>query len=148
MQFCAPSIARRMCEVEKPHRQECLCYLEDAVEVRKIVTFAEETLSEAGQPAEPPLRKVAVVAVREKSVRAALRAKILSPLTKASLELGRRISCHRRGSDGWPAGAKLWQGRPGGRRGRAGTRRGDAHHGVRKRDARSGRRREKPGFPR
>ena len=31
--------------------------------VRKILTFVDETRSEAGQPAQTPLRKVAAVAV-------------------------------------------------------------------------------------
>jgi hypothetical protein len=65
--------------------------LEDHLEVRKIVTFAEDTFSEAGRPAEPPLRKVAVVAV-VKNPFAQRYVEDLSPLTKASLELGKRIT--------------------------------------------------------
>jgi len=61
------------------------------LEVRKIVTFAEDTFSEAGRPAEPPLRKVAVVAVI-KNPFAQRYVEDLSPLTKASLELGKRIT--------------------------------------------------------
>lgn len=61
------------------------------MEVRKIVTFAEDIFTEAGQPAEPVLRKVAVVAV-VKNPFAGKYAEDLAPLTKASEELGRRIS--------------------------------------------------------
>ena len=61
------------------------------MEVRKIVTFAEDTFSEAGRLAEPPLRKVAVVAV-VKNPFARRYVEDLSPLTKASLELGKRIT--------------------------------------------------------
>jgi hypothetical protein len=61
------------------------------VEVRKIVTFIEDIFNEAGQPADPPLRKVAVVAV-VKNPFAQRYAKDLAPLTKASLELGRCIT--------------------------------------------------------
>jgi hypothetical protein len=61
------------------------------LEIRKIVTFAEDSLSEAGRPAEPPLRKVAVVAV-VKNPFAQRYVEDLSPLTEASLELGRRIT--------------------------------------------------------
>jgi hypothetical protein len=65
--------------------------VEDHLEVRKIVTFAEDTFTEAGRPAEPPLRKVAVVAV-VKNPFAQRYVEDLSPLTKASLELGKRIT--------------------------------------------------------
>jgi Amino acid synthesis len=61
------------------------------VEVRKIVTFSEDILSEAGKAAEPTLRKVAVVAV-VKNPFAGRYVEDLSPLTQASLELGRRIT--------------------------------------------------------
>jgi hypothetical protein len=61
------------------------------LEVRKIVTFAEDVFSEAGRPAEPPLRKVAVVAVL-KNPFAQKYVEDLSPLTQASLELGKRIT--------------------------------------------------------
>jgi hypothetical protein len=61
------------------------------LEIRKIVTFAEDSFSEAGRPADPPLRKVAVVAV-VKNPFAQRYAEDLSPLTEASLELGRRIT--------------------------------------------------------
>ena len=61
------------------------------MEVRKIVTFAEETFSEAGHAANPSLRKVAVVAVL-KNPFAGRYVEDLAPLTEASLTLGRRIS--------------------------------------------------------
>jgi hypothetical protein len=61
------------------------------VEVRKIVTFVEDIFTEAGQTADPPLRKVAVVAV-VKNPFAQRYVEDLAPLTQASLELGRRIA--------------------------------------------------------
>ena len=61
------------------------------MELRKIVTFAEDIFSESGKPAEPILRKVAVVAVI-KNPYAQRYVEDLSPLTKASLELGQRIA--------------------------------------------------------
>lgn len=61
------------------------------MEVRKIMTFAEDIFAEAGQAADPPLRKVAVVAV-VKNPFAERYAEDLTPLTRASLELGRRIT--------------------------------------------------------
>ena len=60
------------------------------MEVRKIVTFVEDTRSEAGRSADPVLRKVAVAAV-VKNPFAGRYVEDLEPLTKASLELGRRI---------------------------------------------------------
>jgi hypothetical protein len=70
---------------------KCLCYQEENVEVRKIVTFTEDIFSEADHPAEPILRKVAVVAV-VKNPLAQRYVEDLSSLTKASLELGQRIT--------------------------------------------------------
>jgi len=61
------------------------------LEVRKILTFVEELFSEAGRPAEPQLRKVAVAAV-VKNPFAQRYVEDLAPLTEASLELGRRIT--------------------------------------------------------
>jgi len=61
------------------------------MEVRKIVTFIEDVFAEAGLRAEPPLRKVAVVAV-VKNPFAGRYVEDLAPLTKASLELGQRIT--------------------------------------------------------
>jgi hypothetical protein len=64
---------------------------EGDLEVRKIVTFAEDTLSEAGKTAQPVLRKVAVLAV-VKNPFAGKYGEDLSSLTKASEELGQRIA--------------------------------------------------------
>ena len=61
------------------------------MEVRKIVTFVEDSFTEAGVPANPLLRKVSVVAV-VKNPFAGRHVEDLSPLTEASLELGRRIT--------------------------------------------------------
>ena len=61
------------------------------MELRKILTFAEEVLSEAGVSGDPPLRKVAVVAIVGNPFAGSYVAD-LSQLTDASLELGRRIS--------------------------------------------------------
>jgi len=61
------------------------------MELRKIVTFTEDIFSEAGQPADPPLRKVSVVAV-VKNPFAGRYVDDLSSLTEASLELGRRMT--------------------------------------------------------
>jgi hypothetical protein len=61
------------------------------LELRKILTFVEETSSEAGQLADPPLRKVAVVAVLENPFAGRYVAD-LSQLTDASLAIGQRIS--------------------------------------------------------
>jgi len=61
------------------------------MEVRKIVTFTEDIFAEAGRPATPHLRKVSVVAV-VKNPFAGRYVEDLSPLTEASLELGRRIT--------------------------------------------------------
>lgn len=61
------------------------------MELRKILTFVEEASDEAGHPADPPLRKVAVVAVLENPFAGRYVAD-LSQLTDASLAIGRRIS--------------------------------------------------------
>ncbi len=61
------------------------------MEVRRILTFIEETRSEAGRVAEPPLRKVAVVAVIKNKF-ARQYSEDLSELTKASEGLGRMIT--------------------------------------------------------
>ena len=60
------------------------------MEVRKILTFTEEVFAEAGRPADPPLRKVAVVAVVRNPF-AERYVEDLAPLTKASFELGKRM---------------------------------------------------------
>jgi hypothetical protein len=61
------------------------------VELRKILTFVDEAAGEAGRSAEPPLRKVAIVAVL-KNPFAGHYAADLAQLTDASLAIGRRIS--------------------------------------------------------
>ena len=61
------------------------------MELRKILTFAEEIASEAGRAGEPPLRKVAVVAVLTNPFAGGYVAD-LSALTEASLDIGRRLS--------------------------------------------------------
>ena len=61
------------------------------MDVRKILSFAEDTFAESDRPADPPLRKVAVVAV-VKNPFAGRYVADLEPLTKTSLELGERIA--------------------------------------------------------
>lgn len=61
------------------------------MELRKILTFVEEATSEAGQRADPPLRKVAVVAVLKNPFAGGYVAD-LTELTDASLAIGRRIA--------------------------------------------------------
>ena len=59
--------------------------------VRKILTFVDELRSEAGQPAQTPLRKVAAVAV-VKNPFAGKFEQDLSALTEASAAVGREIT--------------------------------------------------------
>jgi Amino acid synthesis len=61
------------------------------MQVRKILTFVEESRSEAGQPAGVPLRKAAVVAI-VKNPFAGHFASDLSALVDASAEIGRELS--------------------------------------------------------
>jgi Amino acid synthesis len=61
------------------------------MDIRKILTFTEEAFSEAGQPGDPPLRKVAVVALL-KNPFAGGYVGDLKPLTDASLAIGERIA--------------------------------------------------------
>lgn len=61
------------------------------MEIRKILTFQEDTLSEAGKPAETPLRKVAVVAIVKNDF-AGRWVEDLSPYYEASAGLGQQIS--------------------------------------------------------
>jgi hypothetical protein len=61
------------------------------VEIRKFLSFVEEARSEAGRAAEPPLRKVAVVAVVANPFAGKWQAD-LSALTDASAPLGREMS--------------------------------------------------------
>ena len=61
------------------------------MEIRKMVTFVEDTRSEAGAAVEPVLRKVAVVAVVRNEFAGRL-VDDLSPYYEASVELGDEIS--------------------------------------------------------
>lgn len=60
------------------------------MEIRKIFTAVEESFSEAGRPADPPLRKVAVIAV-VKNPFAGRYQEDLGDLVRASAEIGRRM---------------------------------------------------------
>jgi hypothetical protein len=59
--------------------------------IRRILTFMDEVRQEAGQMTEPPLRKVAAVAVIGNPFAGRYEAN-LAPLTDSSLALGREIS--------------------------------------------------------
>src|SRR6266568_8266498 len=61
------------------------------MKIRKLYTFVEETLSEAGKAGEPPLRKVAAVAVVE-NPHAGRYVEDLKPMIDGSEELGRQLS--------------------------------------------------------
>ena len=61
------------------------------IEIRKVLSFVEEVRSEAGRPASPPLRKVAVAAIIANPF-AGRWVEDLEPLTKASEALGREIT--------------------------------------------------------
>jgi hypothetical protein len=63
------------------------------MDVRKVLSFVEDVRSEAGRKADPPLRKVAVVAVIANPF-AGRYVEDLAPLTDASVALGREI-CER-----------------------------------------------------
>ena len=60
--------------------------------IRKIITAIEETYSEAGQPEDPPLRKVAVIAIVKNPYAGKAYQKDLSSLTAASEALGVQIT--------------------------------------------------------
>jgi hypothetical protein len=60
------------------------------IQIKRTLTFCDEVASEAGQSVEPPLRKVAVVAVIENPYAGRFE-RDLGPLTKASEEIGRQI---------------------------------------------------------
>ncbi|MFT7597541.1 MAG: hypothetical protein ACI8TP_000461 [Acidimicrobiales bacterium] len=62
-----------------------------SLEIRKIVTFVEDTLAEAGESVDPVLRKVAVVAV-VKNRFAGRRVEDLSEFYGESVTLGERIA--------------------------------------------------------
>ena len=60
------------------------------MQIKRTLTFIDETGVEAGQPIDPPLRKVAVVAVIDNPF-AGRFVPDLKPLTDASAEIGRHI---------------------------------------------------------
>ena len=61
------------------------------MQIKRTLAFIDDVAIEAGQPVTPPLRKVAVVAVIDNPFAGKFE-KDLSPLTKASEEIGRRIN--------------------------------------------------------
>src|SRR5437879_9329171 len=61
------------------------------MKIRKFYTFVEDSMSEAGKPGEPPLRKIAAVAVVE-NPHTARYAGDLRPMIEASEQLGRELS--------------------------------------------------------
>lgn len=61
------------------------------MQVRKVLSFVEDVRSEAGQIADPPLRKVAVAAILANPY-AGNYVQDLAPLTERSLALGREIT--------------------------------------------------------
>src|SRR5215467_6600839 len=58
--------------------------------VKRVLSFSDEVSIEAGQPIDPPLRKVAVVAIIDNPFAGRFERE-LKPLTDASFEIGRRI---------------------------------------------------------
>ena len=62
------------------------------MKTRKIITAIEDIYSEAGHAADPPSRKVAVIAVVENPYSGKPYQDDLSPLTEASEALGRKIT--------------------------------------------------------
>jgi hypothetical protein len=60
------------------------------VDIKRVLTFVDEVRTEAGQRIEPPLRKVAVVAVIDNPFAGRFEPD-LKPLTDASAEIGRHI---------------------------------------------------------
>jgi hypothetical protein len=64
---------------------------ENGVIIKRLLTFVDEVRHEAGQRAEPPLRKVAAVAVIDNPF-AGRYEPDLGPLTDASTAIGREIS--------------------------------------------------------
>jgi hypothetical protein len=63
------------------------------IEIRKIMSFVDESRSEAGKSASPPLRKVAVAAIIANPY-AGRWVDDLGPITAASEALGREITSH------------------------------------------------------
>ncbi len=62
------------------------------MQVRKLFTVVEETMSEMGREANEPLKKVAVVAVVKNPLAGSSYVEDLSALTEASTAIGQRIS--------------------------------------------------------
>lgn len=60
------------------------------MQIKRTLTFCDEVASEAGQPVDPPLRKVAVAAIIDNPYAGRFE-RDLGPLTKASEEIGRQI---------------------------------------------------------
>ena len=77
--------------------------------VRKILTFVDEARSEAGQPAQIPLRKVAAVAVVKNPFAGKFEAD-LSSLVEASAAVGREITAIALDLLRPYAVGELWQG--------------------------------------
>ena len=63
------------------------------MQIKRTLAFVDDVAIEAGQTVNPPLRKVAVVAIIDNPFAGKFE-KDLSPLTKASEEIGRHISKH------------------------------------------------------
>jgi hypothetical protein len=61
--------------------------------VKRMLSFVDEVGVEAGRTVDPPMRKVAVVAVIDNPFAGRFE-QDLGPLTKASAEIGRRICAH------------------------------------------------------
>ena len=64
--------------------------LEGAMQIKRTLTFFDETTFEAGQAVDPPLRKVAVAAILDNPFAGRFE-RDLGPLTKASEDIGRTI---------------------------------------------------------
>lgn len=60
------------------------------MQIKRTLTFVDETASEAGQPIDPPLRKVAVAAILDNPFAGRFEPE-LSKLTEASADVGRHI---------------------------------------------------------
>jgi hypothetical protein len=61
--------------------------------IKRMLTFVEEVAEEAGQRADPPLRKVAVAAIIDNPFAGRFE-RNLQPLTDASADIGRHICKH------------------------------------------------------
>src|SRR5215813_13867112 len=61
--------------------------------IKRLLSFVDEVGVEAGQTVDPPLRKVAVVAIIDNPFAGRFE-RDLGPLTKASADIGRRICAH------------------------------------------------------